>query len=333
MKQKRTNEQGIVAIIVSMMLMIVLSIIIISFARISRRESQDAADRALSTQAFYAAESGVNFAKSKLIQDYTLYSTYSLTSGCGDFMSSLGATGEVGAADSNSKFTCLLVDTSVPSIIIQQTTSQVVFPFDTGGGTHGMKIDWDDGDGATSYSCSISPASNPDTASCGAPVLRVEITNPTFSSTGTQVIFVYPDSSASSAPTFSPSNTGIQQSGACSNISPYNCTATINGIPDGSYVRIIPIYGSMAMAISEKLGNDLKGAQAIIDATGKAADVLRRIQVRVPIGNMIKDAPRYTAEATNSICKHFTIDGVNQVEDRITTPSSPPCWASSTIPD
>ena len=49
-----------VAILVTMNLMIVISLIVLGFAQISRRNQRQSLDRQLSTQAFYAAETAVN---------------------------------------------------------------------------------------------------------------------------------------------------------------------------------------------------------------------------------------------------------------------------------
>lgn len=70
-KPIQDNQQGIVAIVVTIILMVILTLIVLSFAKISRREERDALDRQLSTQAFYAAESGIDYAKSKLESDTT----------------------------------------------------------------------------------------------------------------------------------------------------------------------------------------------------------------------------------------------------------------------
>jgi hypothetical protein len=58
-KQKR-GEDGIAAIMIAMFLMIILTLITLGFARIMRREQRQALDSSLSTQAFYAAEAGIN---------------------------------------------------------------------------------------------------------------------------------------------------------------------------------------------------------------------------------------------------------------------------------
>jgi len=50
------------------------------------------------------------------------------------------------------------------------------------------------------------------------------------------------------------------------------------------------------------------GAQVLIDVTGKAQDVLRRVQVRVPAtGTSANLTSDYAMQSTDSICKRFDI--------------------------
>src|SRR5260370_15103164 len=63
MTKKRQAEAGIVSIMVTMITMIVISLIVLGFADIARNEQRNSLDDQLSTQAYYAAESGVNDAR------------------------------------------------------------------------------------------------------------------------------------------------------------------------------------------------------------------------------------------------------------------------------
>src|SRR5262245_1378660 len=63
------NQKGMVSILVTMVIMIVVSLIVLGFAKIIRREERQSLDRQLSTQAFYAAESGINDAVKKISDD------------------------------------------------------------------------------------------------------------------------------------------------------------------------------------------------------------------------------------------------------------------------
>jgi hypothetical protein len=107
--------------------------------------------------------------------------------------------------------------------------------------------------------------------------------------------------------------------GAANNNRPgIRCTATqcslrITGLSQTSYfMRVSSIYRNIAMQISATGGGgtplELEGAQAVIDSTGKASDVLRRIQVHVPLRasskNQLSD---YAIQSTDAICKRFSV--------------------------
>ena len=65
-KDFQQDEQGIVAIVVTMIIMIILTLIVTGFAQLARREQRATLDRQLASQAFYAAESGINDARRAL---------------------------------------------------------------------------------------------------------------------------------------------------------------------------------------------------------------------------------------------------------------------------
>lgn len=100
-------------------------------------------------------------------------------------------------------------------------------------------------------------------------------------------------------------NNGEIVAGNCSSGAPagkYFCTATIDGfstLPDQTtfFVSLRSIYSKVKVNVTAYNGSTqlvLKGAQTVIDSTGKAQDVLKRIQVRVPAGNTY-DLPPGTA--------------------------------------
>ncbi len=328
MRNQNTNadQQGIVSIVVTIILMLVITLIVLSFAKISRREQRNALDRQLSTQAFYAAESGVNDAK-KVIEswastnDARLPINYMNT--CDQFATAAGAGITLSAplfAGSAASYTCLFVDATPPEFEYTRTDAQVIFPFNpVGGGNQTIKISWDDGDPGTNYSAAncpgLSPGNNPvSSATCAAPLLRIEIAN--LASSITKVIFAYPGASDSS-PTFGAGlATGSGVTGLCgSGATPKECSVTINSVPAGSYVRVKSIYRSVALTIQANSGAELIGGQVIIDSTGKAADVVRRIQVRIPYGGTLSNPPAYSVQGTDKVCKKFSIDGTGATDD------------------
>lgn len=99
----------------------------------------------------------------------------------------------------------------------------------------------------------------------------------------------------------------------------YLCTATLT-LPSGAqytsannnyYLRITPLYGPAhfrVQLLNSSTGDtvDLRGVQPLIDATGKAEDVYRRLQVRVRL-NPTTGLPEYAAESADTICKNMQV--------------------------
>lgn len=99
----------------------------------------------------------------------------------------------------------------------------------------------------------------------------------------------------------------------------YACTATIS-LPDDPtlrgnnneyYLRLTPLYGATHYRV--QLIDSSKGevvnfseVQPIIDVTGRASDVYRRVQARVrmqSVGNL----PEYSVESADDICKNMQV--------------------------
>lgn len=129
----RQNESGIVSIVSALILMIILSIIVLSFAQVSRTEAKDALNRQLSTEAYYSAESGVNDAYSIISADInhqpqiapvgqTACNTGSYTSGTSYILNQ----------SSNTEYTCLLVN-PYPQELVQKSlpNSSSIFNINT----------------------------------------------------------------------------------------------------------------------------------------------------------------------------------------------------------
>jgi hypothetical protein len=91
------------------------------------------------------------------------------------------------------------------------------------------------------------------------------------------------------------------------------CSATITGIPAGTTslsLRISSIYQPSNVSIQAYSGGGviqkISGVQAMIDSTGKASDVLRRIQVRLPLVQTGGLLPGNALTSNSSICKRFS---------------------------
>ncbi len=91
------------------------------------------------------------------------------------------------------------------------------------------------------------------------------------------------------------------------------------------YLRIKSIYKSNSLSIvaSENgTPRELQNAQAIVDATGKATDVLRRIQVRLSISGIAGNRPEFPIHSLGSLCKRVKVHAPNNAS--IDTASIPP---------
>jgi hypothetical protein len=320
------NQQGLAAIMVTIILMLVLTLIVLSFAKISRREQRNALDRQLSTQAFYAAESGINDARAAVktwatsanpVEQAKLKSDY--MSDCTTFASPPIANLPLGiplAGSGAASYTCVFVDPSPTSLEFTKSNKPQIFPIEDKNGVAitSLEIEWDDGSGGNDFSgcppLNNNPQSLPPGSGCDAPVLRVELVDGSTPGglTSSKVYFLYPSPSGAGTLSYA-SPTGTTALGNCTVGTSKKCEVTLGGLSATKYyVRIKSIYKPAAMTISANGGNvQFIGAQAILDATGKATDVERRIQVRIKTNTLATNVPLYGLEGNDQICKKYSL--------------------------
>jgi len=108
-----------------------------------------------------------------------------------------------------------------------------------------------------------------------------------------------------------------------SDIGGYACTALLQLPAGGTYastannyfLRITPIYGAThfrVALVNSGTEVNLDGVQPVVDATGRAADVFRRLQARVLV-NQLTNFPEFAAESATTICKNMQV--TNNVAD------------------
>ena len=90
------------------------------------------------------------------------------------------------------------------------------------------------------------------------------------------------------------------------------CKVTITNLPNNTFnvaLRISSLYqtSNIQVEAQDNGGNPIpvSGVQASIDVTGKAQDVLRRINVRMPLLNSGGPLPTAAIQSSGSICKRF----------------------------
>lgn len=325
-----------VAIMVTLILMIVISLLVLGFAQISRRNQRQALDRQLSTQAFYAAETGVNDV-AQLIKSAgpgaTIPEKNNCAIGSDPFYSGLDPV--VGAPEDGVQYTCILVDPTPNSLEYRGVgATGTIFPIVAESGTIGsIRLTWtpdsgDDGGPPPTQQCPTSSSLSSSTAftnvsgwACGYGLLRFDLvpTAGSLSFSGLQnsmmTTFAVPlRSGGSSSITYSGGPANSRVGAVCSNNS---CSVTINLSPAGSryHMRVLSLYKEMPSlrveAFSGSNGSgglvSLRDAQVLVDATGKAQDVLRRIQVRLPVNSGPNNMSDYAIQSTEAICKRFSV--------------------------
>ncbi len=324
--QKKLNQAGMVSFMVTLIMMMVISLIVIGFSQVTRRNQRQALDRQLSAQAFYAAESGVNVTVAS-IRSYMANPTGPMNpkASCDKDYNPIDPTGS-GAAitaldgGANVKYTCVLVDPNPDSLVYNASAGQsVVVPINTSSALNTLTFQWARQSGKTDSPCTSNNAySFPDQASwdCGSAVLKIDmVVTPTAAtigtSTSTKTIYLTPYGSVSTA--IGPDKVYVESATSCNT----TCKTTLNlsGANSSSsyYLRINPIYrdAPRITITGTNVGGRAKfnGTQAMVDVTGQAQDELRRVQVRVKLTNSADsaDIPLNALTSSNSICKHFDI--------------------------
>lgn len=322
------DQRGIVSILVTMIIMIVLTLIVTGFAQLARREQRAALDNQLNTQAFYAAESGVNDARRARTDGFNGEKTTCPADPASPFVS---LQNNNVSADGLIQYSCLLIKSSLPYTLHQVSTdSSRIVPMNTyssaGALTNvgSLVFEW------TGNSGSAFPPSTPNSlppqgvwgpSSIG--MLRVDFipVPSTISSAnlsaGMMTFFAYPQVAAVSGQVVYGAGNGSIVSASCDSATG-QCKATLTGLGAAStskfYVRIKALYNSITVKTTaiDVGGNSLliEGAQAEIDSTGKANDVLKRIKVRVDDGSEtsgMDNFPEYPLETKNDICKKLEV--------------------------
>lgn len=339
-KTHQTNQEGFTAIIVALIIMSLLVLISIGFLRVVNQEQRASIDRQLSSQAFYAAESGVNDT-AQIIAQYIADGSYPPpkeecdVSDSGDYKHPNN-----GDLDDEVAYTCILVEPYPETLQYDNVGTEhdkaiFINAGDENGPTNDpigtLNLSWN---AAELPEVPEIPTSSgigfpdEDNFSQTAPVLRVALTP--LSSAGsinrqdlvdnTYTVFLRPSSGGGGSTNSTTyiggpterSNQGRVIVTQCDlSNEPLFCSMDIGDLTDSNYLmRVRSFYSESSVLISPAASNpDLRfyGQQAVIDATGRASDVLRRIQVRVPV-RATYNLPSFALEsAGGGICKPYSV--------------------------
>lgn len=316
------NEQGLAAVVITVFVMVMLSLVVLAFSQVSRQEQRQALDRQLSSQAFYSAEAGIN----KRVSDIRSGAvTAPIIDKCSTASTNIDTQGTTG-------YSCVLHNKQPVDLqyrITQQDNKFVSLKTPNYNldvlnvswkGTNGGQYTNCASVGAATYSL---PKASSYASSCPAGIVRIElayVNNGDLSqnalANNTFTVFLRPTNNATSIPS-APFSTAAENQGAivgarCDNATGY-CSANITGIPRGSvYAQLRSIYQDSDITLK---GQDVvqttnvvrfNDAQIIVDATGKSQDVLRRLQVRVPLYEHTL-IPGQAVSSANGICKQLDV--------------------------
>lgn len=331
--RNRRNEEGMTAIFITMLMIFVISLLVIGFALLSRREQRSSLDTQLSTQAYYAAESGINDAIGAISTLQKAGSPVAAKNVCADSgpykFNTAPALSNLSAADKVS-YSCVLIDPAPKQLDFKNIGSDgVVVPLTTATGSafSSITLTWTPvaGREADSLSGCTTTLDLPPSASwsCKYPLLRVEtVPVATLSRAALQA--------NARAVFFKPSTSGtttrpITDKATITNVActVTQCRMTISGMGASSkyYMRVNALYGQtprLSVTARDAAGPvGLSGAQALVDATGKAQGVMRRIVVAVDLTDAnASKAPNGAIISGESICKRFSV-GPNFFENDV----------------
>lgn len=322
MMRARQHEAGIVSLMVTLVMMIVITLIVLGFAEIARNEQRSSLDDQLSTQAYYAAESGINDARAVIDSTMAANKVPQDKGGCSpdaNYTSSGAVDNQHGAS-----YTCLTVDTHPTELSYSIGAGSTVVPLLSAGGAFPrFDLTWTTEGDSTKCPSSGSPSTFTDVGSwsCPSPVVRVDIldasqplTRSNWGSSTATIFFVPFSSNVANVGTVS--DKGAARGARCTGTTSASCTASIclnvtctGNLGTSYYARITTIYVETNVGLSiSAAGIKFDGAQAIIDATGKAQDVLRRVRVAVDLTDANSYAiPDGAIVSADSICKRFGV--------------------------
>ena len=333
------SESGMVAIMVTMILIIVISLIVLGFAQIVRRNQRQVLDHQLSSQAFYAAESGINDARkiiqTALDQGNPVYAKDTCEDATGPASSLYSGLQPKIDPDAGIEYTCLMVDPSPTELSYTSIGSKsTVVPIISANGTNmdTITLEWK-ADGISSPladpTCPTAPLGNefrPTTGwGCGYGVLRFDLVpthdpNLTIDDLAkeTMTSFGVPMNGGADGtinyPATQPASRNNSKNVFAANCDNTSCKLTIDvssATSNNMHMRINSLYKDVSLKVQATNGGTplrLNGAQALIDSTGKAQDVVRRIQVYVPLRDSSVNAlSDYALQSSESVCKRYTV--------------------------
>ncbi|MDB5170703.1 MAG: hypothetical protein JWO35_397 [Candidatus Saccharibacteria bacterium] len=321
------NERGFASIVVVLIMIVVLSLITIGFAQLARREQSNALDKQLANQAYYAAEAGINDVVSMIKSGATLPNTPTT---CLTPPTIKNET--IGASANNVSYSCVLLNQKPDDLLFQNVGpgQGKYVSFTPSAALSSLTVQWKSNSGKKDFKPLISKFApvgvDPGKWGNSPGVIQFSLTPlDTYRRSDlimkTYNVYLYPSAEAGSASyaTYLTSTDLDNQAqivaGNCSDAPnvEYNCSVTITGLPaPGTQpyaAHFVNYYDASDVRVTGKSGGTpvkFSDGQAIIDVTGKAKDVLKRIQVRVGLDSLQPGLEPDYALQVGSACKRIS---------------------------
>lgn len=327
-----TNQQGGVSFLTVIFLSLILVIVTMSFVRITINEQREAIDDDLVTRAFYAAESGVEDGKRAIVD----YLNGGPAPDDGTCSPAPGQSGELDVGNLEAEYTCQLIEMTPGEF---KTTlgawESIVIPLRGTGGFDRVNVEWhepsNDGVGyglrgdnqlingpewmtgnypalvkASIFRVSDSPPGTLGYVNTLQGTLRSGYLIPRSSGTPT----ISASSGFNKAKIATPCQSGQTGSNPV-------CSKIITDLPQASgytvYLVLQAMYKGTRVTATLLDSSDavvpIRDTQAVIDVTGRAGDVYRRVEARVSLDPEVFPLPDLVIWSNVELCKDFTITG------------------------
>ena len=334
---KNQQQSGLASIVIVFVLVVLLSLIGISFTKIMDRSLQSSTASQLATAANYAAQSATNntIAYLKATPNAPATTDCKALTKAGGPLENLGQL----SGDSTTQYTCILTDPNPTDLVYQSLDSyqsQVIALTTTATATNpvsSIMFSWQ----STNRDLPIGyPNNNSDEITWGTgkypPVLRVTLYPLDLGGglsnveAGAKTFFFTPRGSGTRSISYTdpegltPVNCHSGQGasiGTFIGTADYDCNVVVNiPAPAGYYmVKITPYYGQAQVKIKANNNNGQASkflfVQAVIDTTAKSGSAVKRLQTRVDLNDNtnINDLPEFALRTAETICKRLVVAG------------------------
>ncbi len=340
--KSRHNDKGFVSIFSVIIIMSILTLVLVGFSNITRQAQRRTLDDQLNTQAFYAAESGINDAKTALTAAALAGTTYNKSTCEGqDAGSSFNYNYDSALSVG---YSCVLInsnpsDVRFSSIGIEgaSVAKTVTLASLSGNPFDKFSVYWDSPTQGDLLPNSNVPSLTP-RAAWGTKVgmLRMDVVPVVDGAldratlvANSYSMFLYPTSdnagivSKSYSP--GPAAQGSVDLVTCdTSPTPTNLrckldiTLTGAGISKRYMLRLQAIYNVVQADVADVKDTtntkvSLKDGQAVVDVTGRANDVFRRVQVRLPL-KPTGFVSSTVLQSADSVCKLLAVGPTTTVD-------------------